>query len=65
MGLFGNDASLDKIDRDIAAIADGQADLSLPVGTPGNTTTGRLAANINRFFAKVRGLIDPRPREKR
>ncbi len=57
MGLFGGNAPLEKIDRDIAAIADGNADLSHNVGSPGGGATGRLAANINRFFAKVRGLI--------
>ncbi|MDD2884244.1 MAG: methyl-accepting chemotaxis protein [Dechloromonas sp.] len=57
MGWFGNNTALDKMDRDLAAIADGQADLSHQVGTPGHDTGGRVAANINRFFARVRGLI--------
>jgi len=57
MGLFGNNAAINKIDRDIAAIAEGQADLSFAVGTAGNDAPGRISANINRFFAKVRDLI--------
>ena len=57
MGLFGNSAALGKIDRDIAAIADGQADLSLPVGAAGSDAAGRVSSNINRFFSRVRGLI--------
>ena len=57
MGFFGNNNALEKIDRDIAAIADGSADLSHPVGTAGNDTAGRLSGNINRFFTRVRGLI--------
>lgn len=57
MGFFGNDKSLDKIDRDIAAIADGNADLSHAVGTQGSDAAGRVSANINRFFSRVRGLI--------
>ncbi|MBS1143589.1 MAG: methyl-accepting chemotaxis sensory transducer [Proteobacteria bacterium] len=57
MGFFGNSASLDKIDRDIAAIADGNADLSHSVGNPGSDAAGRVSANINRFFGRVRGLI--------
>ena len=57
MGFFGNNSALDKIDRDITAIADGNADLSHPVGTPGNDAAGRIANNINRFFSRVRGLI--------
>jgi methyl-accepting chemotaxis protein len=57
MGFFGNSASLDKIDRDIAAIADGNADLSHSVGTGGSDAPGRISANINRFFSRVRGLI--------
>ena len=57
MGLFGNNAALDKIDRDIADIADGNADLSLVVGKNGSDAAGRVSGNINRFFSKVRGLI--------
>ncbi len=38
MGLFGNSAAFDKIDRDVNAIADGHADLAHPVGAPGTTT---------------------------
>ncbi len=57
MGWFGNNAALDKMDRDLAAIADGQADLSHQVGAPGNDSSGRISANINRFFSRVRGLI--------
>ena len=57
MGFFGNNAALDKIDRDLAAIADGSADLSLAVGNTGSNATGRVSANINRFFSRVRGLI--------
>jgi methyl-accepting chemotaxis protein len=57
MGLFGSNASLDKIDRDIAAIADGKSNLSLPVGNTGNTVSGRISDNINRFFGRVRDLI--------
>jgi len=57
MGFFGNNPALGKIDRDIAAIADGQADLSLAVGAAGGDAAGRVSANINRFFSRVRGLI--------
>ena len=57
MGLFGSSASLTKVDRDIAAIADGNADLSHSVGTPGSDPAGRISANLNRFFNKVRSLI--------
>ena len=57
MGFFGNNHALEKIDRDIAAIADGSADLSHTVGTSGSDTAGRLSGNINRFFVRVRGLI--------
>jgi len=57
MGFFGNKAALNKIDRDIAAIADGSADLSHQVGSTGGDTVGRVSANINRFFGRVRGLI--------
>ena len=57
MGFFGNNHALEKIDRDIAAIADGSADLSHTIGTAGSDTAGRLSGNINRFFARVRGLI--------
>jgi len=57
MGFFGNSGALDKIDRDIAAIADGSADLSHSVGNTGNDSTGRISGNINRFFSRVRGLI--------
>jgi methyl-accepting chemotaxis protein len=57
MGFFGNNAALDKIDRDIAAIADGNADLSHPVGSNGGDAAGRVSSNINRFFSRVRGLI--------
>ena len=57
MGFFGNNGALEKIDRDIAAIADGNADLSHTVGTSGSNTAGRLSSNLNRFFGRVRGLI--------
>ncbi len=57
MGLFGNNAALSKIDRDIAAIADGNADLAHPVGATGNDPAGRISANLNRFFSRIRGLI--------
>lgn len=57
MGWFGNNAALDKIDRDIAAIADGKANLSLHVGDTGNAVSGRISGNINRFFGRVRDLI--------
>ncbi len=36
MGFFGTNAALGKIDRDIAAIAEGHADLSHPVGSSGS-----------------------------
>lgn len=52
MGFFGRNASLDKVDRDIAAIAEGQADLSHSVGSSGNDAAGRISANINRLFAR-------------
>ncbi|MCK6413869.1 MAG: methyl-accepting chemotaxis protein [Azonexus sp.] len=57
MGLFGNNAAIGKIDRDIAAVAEGRADLSQLVGTAGSDAPGRISGNINRFFAKVRDLI--------
>ena len=57
MGFFGNNASLDKIDRDLAAIADGSADLSHSVGSAGSDVYGRISGNINRFFGRVRDLI--------
>ncbi|MBS1191338.1 MAG: methyl-accepting chemotaxis sensory transducer [Rhodocyclaceae bacterium] len=47
-----------KLERDVAAIAEGNADLSLQVGDTGAADiAGRIAGNLNRFFAKVRGLI--------
>lgn len=57
MGFFGNSAALGKIDRDIAAIADSQADLSHQVGAAGGDAAGRISSNINRLFSRVRGLI--------
>ena len=57
MGFFGNGATLDKIDRDIAAIADGTADLSATIGASGGDAPGRISTNLNRFFSRVRGLI--------
>ena len=57
MGFFGNGAALDKIDRDIAAIAEGQADLSHAVGNAGSDAAGRISGNLNRFFGRVRSLI--------
>ena len=57
MGFFGNSSALDKIDRDIVAITDGNADLSHTVGAPGSDTAGRVSSNINRFFGKIRDLI--------
>ena len=57
MGFFGTNAALGKIDRDISAIAEGQADLSHPVGTGGNDVYGRISGNITRFFGRVRSLI--------
>src|SRR5574343_1158901 len=57
MGLFGNNKTLDKIDRDIAAIADGQADLSHNIGLPGQDPAGRISSHLNRFFGRVRSLI--------
>ncbi len=55
--LFGGNKELEKVDRDISAIADGNADLSHVVGTSGNGLAGRISGNVNRFFRKVRGLI--------
>jgi methyl-accepting chemotaxis protein len=57
MGIFGNKAAFDKIDRDIAAIADGSANLSHPVGAAGDDNAGRVSSNIGRFFGRVRDLI--------
>ena len=57
MGWFGNNGALDKVDRDIAAIADGQADLAHSIGSQGNDAAGRISANLNRFFTRIRGLI--------
>ena len=57
MGFFGNSAALEKIDRDIAAVAEGKEDLSYIVGTAGSDAAGRISSNINRFFSRVRGLI--------
>ena len=57
MGLFGSNKGLDKIDRDVAAIADGTADLSHTVGASGSDTAGRVSSNLNRFFSRVRELI--------
>ena len=57
MGFFGKRTALDKIDRDLAAIAEGQADLSHRIGTEGSDNAGRISANLNRFFSRVRGLI--------
>src|SRR5574343_253285 len=55
--LFGNNAAINKIDRDITAIAEGRADLSLTVGATGSDAAGRVSGNITRFFGKVRDLI--------
>ncbi len=57
MGWFSNNSALEKIDRDIAAIADGNADLSHTVGVTGSDPSGRISSNINRFFSRVRDLI--------
>ncbi|MDE2440203.1 MAG: methyl-accepting chemotaxis protein [Betaproteobacteria bacterium] len=57
MGFFGNSAALNKIDRDISAVAEGQANLSLVIGTTGSDSAGRISANINRLFGRVRTLI--------
>jgi methyl-accepting chemotaxis protein len=57
MGFFGKATALDKIDRDIAAIAEGSADLSSTIGTNSGDTAGRISSNLNRFFSRVRGLI--------
>ena len=57
MAFFFSNARIDKVDSDIAAIADGKADLSHAVGTAGSDAAGRISANINRFFGRVRGLI--------
>lgn len=57
MGWFGNNAALEKIDRDITAVADGSADLSQTVGSAGGDMAGRISGNINRFFSRVRNLI--------
>jgi len=46
-----------KLEEDVTAIAEGGADLSLQVGASGQNAAGRIAANLNRFFKKVRGLI--------
>ncbi|HJW24201.1 MAG TPA: methyl-accepting chemotaxis protein [Rhodocyclaceae bacterium] len=54
-GRGGGEAG--KLERDIAAIAEGNADLSLSVGSAGNDAIGRIAASLNRFLGKVRGLI--------
>ncbi len=57
MGLFGNNASVEKIERDVAAIAEGNADLSISIGSVGHDTAGRLSSHLNRFISKVRSLI--------
>ncbi|MBS4017824.1 MAG: methyl-accepting chemotaxis protein [Dechloromonas sp.] len=57
MGWFGNNGALDKVDRDIALIADGQADLAHSIGAQGSDAAGRISANLNRFFTRIRGLI--------
>ncbi len=57
MGFLFSNGRIDKIDSDIAAIADGKADLSHAVGTAGDDAAGRISGNINRFFGRVRALI--------
>ncbi len=57
MGLFGNSAALDKLDRDLTAVANGDADLSHSIGSANGNIEGRISANINRFFGRVRDLI--------
>ena len=57
MGLFGSRSEFDKIDRDVAAIADGAANLSHRVGDGSSGQAGRMAGNLNRFFARVRSLV--------
>ena len=57
MGLFGPSAALDKLDRDMASIANGEADLSHSIGSANGNIEGRISANINRFFGRVRDLI--------
>ena len=58
MGFFGSNASLNKIDRDIAAIAEGNADLSYQVGTTRERPpTGASRATSRAFFGRVRSLI--------
>ena len=58
MGWFGGGGgSLEKLDRDITAIAEGKADLSHQVGAAGSDQVGRISGNLNRFFGRVRALI--------
>jgi len=58
MGLFGKNAKLEKINRDIAAIADGNTNLSHTIGMSGNDTQGKVSSNLNRFFKRVREVIE-------
>lgn len=58
MGLFGTNACLKKINLDVAAIADGNANLSHMIGANGTDTPGQISSNLNRFFKRVRNLID-------
>jgi len=53
----GGDNAVTALDRDVAAIAEGSANLSQPVGLPGAEGAGRIASNLTRFLGKVRDLI--------
>ena len=53
----GSDTALTSLDRDVAAIAEGSANLSQQIGTPGPDGAGRISGNLTRFLGKVRDLI--------
>ncbi|PKO30993.1 MAG: methyl-accepting chemotaxis protein [Betaproteobacteria bacterium HGW-Betaproteobacteria-7] len=57
MGLFSSNRRIDKVDSDIAAIAEGDADLSHNIGSSGNDAAGRISTNLNRFLGRIRSLI--------
>lgn len=58
MWPFQNKSNAEQLNRDIAAIASGQTDLSSCLNSSYRGTWGEISENLNRFFRRVRDLID-------
>jgi len=56
-GRSSQGPAMEVLARDIAAIAEGSANLSQSIGQPGHDGPGRIAADLGRFLGKVRDLI--------